>query len=206
MTEAAQTLAIFQGAADFVAGVADPAAMIPPSLPEIALIGRSNVGKSSLVNALTGRRDLARTSSTPGRTQQLNFFKIGGRFLLVDLPGYGHAQASKGRVRAWTDLVRDYMRTRPTLRRVLLLIDARHGALANDLDMMNFLDRAAVSYQIVLTKFDLLVRTERDQRFQQMTAMLPRHPAAAPTLLVTSAKDKAGIDDVRQAMIGMIES
>ncbi len=143
---------LFAQEARFVAGAAEPSALPLDRLPEIAFAGRSNVGKSSLVNALTGRRMLARTSHTPGRTRQINFFDLGGRLMLVDLPGYGYAEAPKTAIKAWTDLVRRYLRTRAALRRLCLLLDARHGIKEVDRPLMRMLDDAGVSYQIVLTK------------------------------------------------------
>src|SRR5262249_55148938 len=143
---------LFAREARFVAGAAEPAMLPVEELPEIAFAGRSNVGKSSLVNALTGRRMLARTSNTPGRTRQVNCFDVGGRLRLVDLPGYGYADAPKSAIRAWTRLIRHYVRTRATLRRVFLLVDSRHGIKEIDRSLMAMLDEAGVSYQIVLTK------------------------------------------------------
>ena len=158
MTDAADAAALeagrllFAKACDFVAG-ADKLEVVPDAtLPEIAFAGRSNVGKSSLINALTGRKTLARTSNTPGRTQQINFFRLGDRLTLVDLPGYGYARAAKTRIAAWTRLVNGYLKGRPGLRRVCLLIDARHGPKDVDREIMTMLDKAAVVYQVVLTK------------------------------------------------------
>src|SRR5262245_41136958 len=145
---------LFARECSFSAGATTAEALPPAGLPEVAFAGRSNVGKSSLVNALTGRRTLARVSDTPGRTQQLNFFELGGRLMLVDLPGYGYAKAAKTKVEHWTRLTEDYLRGRPTLRRLCLLIDSRHGPLAADQAIIALLDKAAVSYQLVLTKAD----------------------------------------------------
>src|SRR5437667_2685837 len=144
----------FAREARFIAGAAQSSALPAEGLPEIAFAGRSNVGKSSLVNALTGRRTLARTSNTPGRTRQINFFDLGGRLILVDLPGYGYAEASKSAIKDWTHLVRHYLRSRAALRRVCLLLDSRHGVKEPDRLLMNMLDDAGVSYQVVLTKTD----------------------------------------------------
>src|SRR5215471_17402627 len=145
---------LFAAEARFIAGASTPSGLPPEGLPEIAFVGRSNVGKSSLVNALTGRRMLARISNTPGRTRQINFFDLGGRLVLVDLPGYGYAEAPKSAVKSWTGLVRHYLQTRAVLRRVCLLIDSRHGIKDIDRPLMRILDTAGVAYQMVLTKAD----------------------------------------------------
>lgn len=168
-------------------------------LPEIAFAGRSNVGKSSLVNALTGRKTLARTSNTPGRTQALNFFDLDGRLTLVDLPGYGYAQAPKHLVQAWTRLVNRYLKGRPLLRRVFLLIDSRHGIKPVDREAMVMLDRAAVSYQVVLTKADKLKAPALAAVRGAVAATLKTHVAAHPVLLVTSAETGTGIAATRAA-------
>ncbi len=166
--------------------------------PEIAFGGRSNVGKSSLINALVGRRGLARTSNTPGRTQELNFFVADGvSFRMVDMPGYGFAQAPKAKVEDWTGLVYDYLRGRPTLLRVFLLIDARHGLKPVDLAVMELLDHAAVSYQAVLTKIDKIKPPELAAVMTGTAAELGRHGAAFPTLLATSSQTGAGIAELR---------
>src|SRR6201982_3026472 len=146
--------------ARFIAGASEPSALPKEGLPEVAFAGRSNVGKSSLVNALTGRRMLARTSNTPGRTRQINFFDLGGRLMLVDLPGYGYADAPKAAIKSWTGLVQHYFRTRGALRRICLLIDSRHGIKQVDRPLMHMLDDAGVSYQVVLTKADKAGRDE----------------------------------------------
>ena len=150
---------LFAGDCTFLLGAAALSQVPESGLPEIAFAGRSNVGKSSLVNALTGRKTLARISDTPGRTQQLNFFDIGQRFILADLPGYGYARAPKRDVDAWTDLVKAYLMGRPQLRRVCMLVDSRHGLKTNDLEVMKDLDEAAVSYQIIMTKADKVKET-----------------------------------------------
>ncbi len=187
----------------FLGSVAEDARLPELGLPEVAFAGRSNVGKSSLLNALTGRKTLARTSHTPGRTRQLNFFDLGGRLILVDLPGYGYARASKADIRRWTALTRRYLRGRPELRRACLLVDARHGLKDNDREIMAELDQAAVSYQAVLTKADKLkpralavVRrvTERD---------LARHPAAHPECAATSARTGLGVAELRAALAAL---
>lgn len=174
---------------------------LPPTvLPEIAFAGRSNVGKSSLVNALTGRRTLARTSNTPGRTQQLIFFDLAGRLGLVDLPGYGYAKVSKTQVAAWTRLLRAYLQGRVTLRRACLLIDARHGAKPGDIEIMTLLDGAAVPYQVVLTKTDKVKPAALAALVADTRTLLKRHPAALPDVLATSARDGAGIPELRAAL------
>ena len=184
----------------FVAGAADAAALPPEGLPEIAFIGRSNVGKSSLVNALTGRRMLARTSDTPGRTRQINFFDLGGRLMLVDLPGYGYAAASKTAIAAWTALARQYLRGRSSLRRACLLIDARHGIKDADRPLMKLCDDAALSYQVVLTKSDKLGATERAAIVASVGAELARHAAAHPEIHLTSARSGCGIATLRAVL------
>jgi GTP-binding protein len=174
----------------------------PGKLPEIAFIGRSNAGKSSLINALVNRTDLARTSNTPGRTQEIIFFNLADRLMLVDLPGYGHAEAPRHEKDRWNELVQHYLQTRNVLRCVCLLLDGRHGILANDLAMMQFLDRAAVSYQLVLTKIDQVHATERDARHNQVNATLGTHPAARPSVLMTSARKALGISELRTFLGG----
>lgn len=171
----------------------------PAGLPEIAFAGRSNVGKSSLVNALTGRKTLARTSNTPGRTQALNYFDLDGRLVLVDLPGYGFAKAPKDMVAAWTRLVNDFLKGRAPLRRVFLLIDSRHGIKAVDREAMTMLDKAAVSYQVVLTKADKLKDSALEKIRVATEAELKTHVAAHPTLLVTSAEKGTGLAETRAA-------
>ena len=178
-----------------------------PDVPEVAFAGRSNVGKSSLLNMLTGRTALARTSNTPGRTQELNLFDVGEppRMRLVDMPGYGFAEAPKDVVRKWKFLVNDYLRGRPNLKRVLLLIDGRHGLKPVDRDIMGLMDKAAVSYQLVLTKADKLKPTEF-ARIMAATADTARtHPAAFPELLETSSTDKRGLEQLRAAVLAAIE-
>jgi GTP-binding protein len=169
-----------------------------PDRPEIAFAGRSNVGKSSLINALVGQRGLARTSNTPGRTQELNFFEVPHATLfLVDMPGYGFAKAPKDKVDAWTQLVRDYIRGRPNLVRVFLLIDARHGIKSADEPIMQLLDEAAVSYQAVLTKVDKLKPPALASVVTDTAAALQTHAAAYATLITTSSESGSGIADLR---------
>jgi GTP-binding protein len=191
---------LFAGACDFRAGAAREDALPPPSLPEVALAGRSNVGKSSLLNALTGHRALARVSHTPGRTQQINFFALAGRLMLVDLPGYGYAAAQKRAVANWNRLIEHYLKGRAGLRRVALLIDARHGIKPADRRALALLDAAALSYLVVLTKCDQ-VKPEALERLAAVTlADLARHPAAYPALHLTSARDGGGIAELRGAL------
>ncbi|MGH7046720.1 MAG: ribosome biogenesis GTP-binding protein YihA/YsxC [Stellaceae bacterium] len=197
---------LFAQAARFVAGAAEPAALPPESesLPEIAFAGRSNVGKSSLVNALTGRRVLARISNTPGRTRQINFFELGGALMLVDLPGYGYAAASKVAIARWTGLVRRYLQHRAGLRRVCLLLDARHGLKEPDRPLLDLLDRAGVSYQGVLTKTDKLGPAALAESAERVAAELARHTAAHPELHLTSAEQHRGITALRATLAGFV--
>jgi GTP-binding protein len=188
---------LFAREARFVAGAAEPAGLPPESLPEIAFAGRSNVGKSSLVNALTGRRMLARTSNTPGRTRQLNFFDLGGELMLVDLPGYGYAEASKAAIERWTGLVRRYLRSRAALRRVCVLVDARHSIKPPDRPILQMLDQAGISYQIVLTKADKLSSAELSETAARVAAELAAHTAAHPEIHLTSAEKQRGIAALR---------
>jgi GTP-binding protein len=181
----------------FVAGAAEASALPAEQLPEIAFGGRSNVGKSSLINALTGRRMLARTSNTPGRTRQINFFDLGGRLTLVDLPGYGYADAPKSAIRSWTALARHYLQARAALRRVCVLIDSRHGVKVVDLPLMSMLDDSGVAYQIVLTKADRASAGELAVVLKSLTAELARHPAAHPEIHLTSAVKRSGIPELR---------
>jgi GTP-binding protein len=174
-------------------------------LPEVAFAGRSNVGKSSLLNALTGRTTLARTSNTPGRTQQLNFFSLADRLTLVDMPGYGYAEAPKTEIARWNAVVNTYLKGRVTLRRVLLLIDGRHGVKKTDEPVMKMLDEAAVSYQLVLTKADKLGPTALAARIRETEAVVAKHVAAFPVLHVTSAEEGTGIAQLRAALAALAE-
>jgi GTP-binding protein len=169
----------------------------PMERPEIAFAGRSNVGKSSLVNALTGRKTLARTSHTPGRTQELNFFHIGSRLDLVDMPGYGYAAVEKSKVQAWTQLIHDFLRGRANLARIYLLIDARHGIKAVDAGVLDSLDQAAVSYQVVLTKADELRGNALEARVAETAAAIARRPAAFPEIRPTSSRSGLGVAELR---------
>ena len=194
---------LFAGRCDFVAGIASMDALPPSGLPEIAFAGRSNVGKSSLINALTGRRSLARTSRTPGRTRQLNFFDLGGRLMLVDLPGYGYARASKTDIAQWSRLVRNYLRGRAGLKRLCLLIDARHGLHDGDRALMTMLDEAGVAFQGVLTKADKTSGEALPESADKVRADLARQIAAHPRLIVTSARTQAGIPELRAELAAL---
>jgi GTP-binding protein len=198
---------LFAGPCVFIAGAANRDSLPAPGLTEVAFAGRSNVGKSSLLNAVTGRRDLARTSSTPGRTQQINFFDLGGRLILVDLPGYGYSRAGKKTARDWTRLVQLYLRGRATLRRVMVLVDARRGLGPADREVMDGLDAAAVSYQVVLTKADK-AGTDADSAAAvagRVAGDIKARPAAHPDVLVTSSADGTGIDELRAVLAALAE-
>ena len=184
----------------FVAGIADLAQLPPASLPEAAFAGRSNVGKSSLINALTGRGQLARTSRTPGRTQQINLFNLGGRLILADLPGYGFARAPKPNVDAWQKLVRTYLQGRSSLARACVLVDARHSLKEADRHFMAMLGEVAVAYQLVLTKIDQVRPGARADLIASLEAALARSPGAHPDVIATSARDGTGIDQLRAAL------
>lgn len=170
-------------------------------LPEVCFAGRSNVGKSSLINAITGKRDLARASNTPGRTRELNYFLLDERMYLVDLPGYGYAEAPKKEIKQWTRLTRDYLRGRPTLRRVFLLIDSRHGIKENDETIMEMFDETAVNYQILLTKADKISKAEQQACFEKVQETIAKHGAAHPQSILTSAEKGEGLDAVRKEIL-----
>ena len=187
----------------FVSGAANYDGVPEADLPEIAFVGRSNVGKSSLINALAGRKTLARTSNTPGRTQQINFFRLQDALMLADLPGYGYAKASKTEIKRWTRLIFDYLRGRPSLRRVCLLIDARHGLKDKDIEVMKDLDEAAVSYQIVLTKCDKVKPGALMRLTDSTSSRIAKHVAAHPTIIRTSSLRNEGIEALR-AELAMI--
>ena len=174
---------------------------LPPArLPEICFAGRSNVGKSSLINALTNRKGLARASNTPGRTRELNYFNIDERLFIVDLPGYGYAKASKSDIVRWTKLTREFLFGRASLRRVFLLIDSRHGTKENDIELMNMLDETAVTYQIVLTKIDKIKKSEIDEVYIKTAALIAKRPAAYPNIVLTSSEKKNGLDELRSTI------
>lgn len=195
---------LFSQTCNFLLGVAHLEQLPPSSLPEVALVGRSNVGKSSLINALTGRTTLAKTSNTPGRTQQLNFFNLGERLMMVDLPGYGYAKVPKAQVDKWVALLKSYLRGRPQLRRVCLLVDSRHGLKDSDFDMMKLLDQTAVTYQLVLTKADKIGKQEQQKRVEETLLALKKHPAAHPRVLLTSSEKKLGVEHLRAELAAFI--
>jgi len=197
---------LFAGVCEFVAGAATLDALPTGTLPEIAFVGRSNVGKSSLINALTSRRTLARVSHTPGATKQINFFRLGDVCALVDLPGYGYARASKSLSAEWQRLIFAYLRGRANLARTLLLIDARRGVMPPDRDAMQLLDESAVSYAGVLTKIDELSDAELQHVQSAVAAELSRRPAAHPQLFVSSARKSAGIDALQDHIAALAEA
>jgi GTP-binding protein len=197
---------LFAGPCDFIMGAARENQLPESDLPEVAFAGRSNVGKSSLVNALTGRKTLARVSNTPGRTQQVNFFVLSQKLMLVDLPGYGYAAAPKAHVDAWTGLIERYLRGRRQLKRVCLLIDGRHGIKEPDRRAMEVLDQSAVVYQVILTKADKMTEKAMAEIVAKTKAEIAKHTAAYPELLVTSAEKKQGIEAVRAELAGLLET
>jgi GTP-binding protein len=199
---------LFAGECAFIWAAAEASQLPPPGTPEIAFAGRSNVGKSSLLNALTNRKTLARTSNTPGRTRELNFFALGGadnaKLRLVDMPGYGYAATSKEKVASWSRLIEDFLRGRASLLRVFLLIDGRHGAKPIDIEMLDLLDRSAVSYQIVLTKQDEVRASEREGRLAATHNLIAKRPAAFPEVVFTSSLNSDGIGDLRAAIAKLL--
>ena len=188
---------LFAQPCTFVMGVAQIEQLPPANLPEIAFIGRSNVGKSSLLNAVTGHSHLARVSVTPGRTREINFFNLGQRLMLVDLPGYGYAKAPKAMAANWQKLISGYLQGRTSLARICLLIDARHGVKPNDLEMMKMLDQAAQSYVVVLTKADKLSAMEQSAALSAAEIAALKRPAAFPLTLLTSSETSDGVSSLR---------
>ena len=196
---------LFAAECAFIAGAATADRLPDLDLPEVAFAGRSNVGKSSLINALTGRNTLARTSNTPGRTQQINFFSLGHRLVLVDLPGYGFARAAKTAIAQWQSLTLDFLKGRPTLRRVCVLIDSRHGVKPSDEDVFTTLDRSAVPYRVVLTKSDKTGERALADGLRQVEDGLRAHPAAFPEALASSAAKGYGIEELRADLAQLCE-
>jgi GTP-binding protein len=190
---------IFSGECDFILGVNNLTQLPDADMPEVAFAGRSNVGKSSLLNALTNRKDLARTSNTPGRTQQLNFFNLANAIYLVDMPGYGYAKVSKTQRSEWDSLIFDYLRGRPNLRCVFVLVDSRHGLKDSDEDLMKMLDTAAVPYRIVLTKADK--GKQLDAMKEEIAGVLKKHPAAWPSVMATSSWKNEGLAELRACVL-----
>lgn len=197
---------LFAGPCDYVLSAVKVDHLPQPRVVEVAFAGRSNVGKSSLINALTGRKTLARISNTPGRTRALNFFALGDRVFLVDMPGYGYARAPKAEIAAWTALIERYLAGRAGLRRVFLLIDARHGAKPSDIEVMALMDRAAVVYQAVLTKIDAVPAPARGRAVEQLQAELAKRPAAHPRVIATSARGGEGIAELRAEIAELAEA
>ncbi len=195
---------LFAGPVTFVKGVVAMTGLPPADRLEVCFAGRSNVGKSSLINALTGRKTLARASNTPGRTQEINYFALGEERYLVDLPGYGYAEAPVAVVAKWQALLKQYLSGRVTLRRAFVLVDARHGVKAVDEEILKLLDRSAVTFQAVLTKVDKINRAERTAVVEQVKGALAKHPAAYPEIIVTSSEMGEGIETLR-ALIATME-
>ncbi|WP_112322212.1 ribosome biogenesis GTP-binding protein YihA/YsxC [Oceanibium sediminis] len=193
---------LFAGTSDFLKGVVAMDGLPPADRVEVCFAGRSNVGKSTLINALTGRKALARASNTPGRTQEINYFTLGDLYL-VDLPGYGYANAPVPVVEKWQRLLKSYLQGRATLRRAFLLIDSRHGVKAVDEEIMSLLDTAAVTYQVVLTKADKPKKGDMDKMLAQVRGALTKHPAAYPELILTSSETGDGLPTLRATIAGM---
>lgn len=194
---------LFSGECKFTAGAATAASIPPSRLPEVAFAGRSNAGKSSLLNALTGRKALARVSQSPGRTRQINFFRLADRLMLADLPGYGFARASKTEQARWSELITDYLMNRASLRRLVLLIDARRGIMDSDSEVMKLLDDMAISYQLVLTKSDLLGEDALNDVIARVRDETRRRKAAFADVVATSAESNRGIAELRASLAGL---
>ncbi len=195
---------LFCGPCEFMLGVVAIDGLPPEGAPEIAFAGRSNVGKSSLLNALTDRKGLARASTTPGRTQEINFFNLAGALRLVDLPGFGYARAARKDAKRWAGLTRSYLKGRTSLRRVCLLVDSRHGLKDIDAEVMKLLDQAAVNYQIVLTKIDKVKPTEAEAVAAAIAAAIARRPAAHPAIIRTSASTGEGLAELRAELAALV--
>ncbi len=194
---------LFAGPVDFLKGVVAMVHMPPADRLEVCFAGRSNVGKSSLINALTGRKNLARASNTPGRTQEINFFTLGEERYLVDLPGYGYAEAPVAVVAKWQALLKQYLAGRQTLRRAFVLIDTRHGVKDVDEEILTLLDKSAVTFQVVMTKADKVNAATREANIAQVQAALKKHPAAYPEIVLTSSEKGEGIETLRAIIAGL---
>ncbi len=192
---------LFRHPCTFVKGVVNVAGLPSDALPEVAFAGRSNVGKSSLLNALVGQKALARTSNTPGRTREVNYFLLDGNTYLVDLPGYGYAKAAKTEVAGWNRLIQNYLQGRASLRRVFLLVDSRHGLKETDTPTLELMDTCAVSYQVVLTKVDKVKAAGLEAVIERTAKELAKHPAAHPEIIATSARKGTGLDSLRAAIL-----
>jgi len=195
---------LFAGPVEFLKGVVAMSGMPPADRIEVCFAGRSNVGKSSLINALTGRKTLARASNTPGRTQEINFFTLGEERYLVDLPGYGYAEAPVAIVAKWQALLKQYLSGRATLRRAFVLIDTRHGVKAVDEEIMKLLNRSAVTFQVVMTKADKVNNATREANIAQVQAALTKHPAAYPEIIITSSEKGEGVETLRATIAGLV--
>jgi GTP-binding protein len=195
---------LFAGPVDFVKGVVAMSGLPPADRLEVCFAGRSNVGKSSLINALTGRKSLARASNTPGRTQEINYFALGPERYLVDLPGYGYAEAPVAVVAKWQALLRAYLSGRQTLRRAFVLIDTRHGVKEVDEEILTLMDRSALAFQVVMTKSDKVSTATRDANIAQVQATLAKHPAAFPEIVVTSSEKGDGIETLRAIIATLV--